>query len=297
MKRNPLWLVAAVILFGCSEQLSEGLVSSGSLPISLTGSINQQNLTRANEQGFVTGDRMGIYIVDYVDGRPGQISTDNRASNVIYTFDGENYRWTAPTTIYWRDNTTPVDVYGYYPAANYISDPSAFHFEVSADQSLQQEGEMSSYEASDFLWGKTAGTSPTTETIMVRYSHRLAGVRVQLLKGEGLTDTEWQKLPRLVTIDNTIRTATIDLATGTAAPSGSYDRPIRMLEQSGEQAELLGPVPLPVVKVSDRFRYRLQIRCRINRNIRQILSSVLIACSKDKEMRDVSFYIENEAGS
>ena len=70
-----------------------------------------------------------------------------------------------------------------------------------------------------------------------------------------------------------------------------------MLEQSGEQAELLGPVPLPVVKVSDRFRYRLQIRCRINRNIRQILSSVLIACSKDKEMRDVSFYVENEAGS
>lgn len=241
MKRNPLWLVAAVILFGCSEQLSEGLLSSGSLPISLTGSINQQNLTRANEQGFVTGDRMGIYIVDYVDGRPGQISTDNRASNVIYTFDGENYRWTAPTTIYWRDNTTPVDVYGYYPAANYISDPSAFHFEVSADQSLQQEGEMSSYEASDFLWGKTAGTSPTTETIMVRYSHRLAGVRVQLLKGEGLTDTEWQKLPRLVTVDNTIRTATIDLATGTSTPTGSYDRPIRMLEQSGDYRAVIIP--------------------------------------------------------
>ncbi len=241
MKRNPLWLIAAVILFGCSEQLSEGLVSPGSLPINLAGSINQQNLTRANEQGFVSGDRMGIYIVDYVDGQPGKIATDNRASNVIYTFDGENYRWTAPTTIYWRDNTTPVDVYGYYPAANYISNPSAFPFEVSADQSLQQEGEMSNYETSDFLWGKTAGTSPTTETIMVRYSHRLAGVRVQLLKGEGLTDTEWQKLPRLVTIDNTIRTATIDLATGTSTPTGSYDRPIRMLEQSGDYRAIVIP--------------------------------------------------------
>lgn len=241
MKRNLLWLIAAVILFGCSEQLSEVLVSPGSLPINLTGSINQQNLTRANEQGFVSGDRMGIYIVDYVDGQPGKISTDNRASNVIYTFDGDNYRWTAPTTIYWRDKETPVDVYGYYPAANYISDPSAFHFEVNADQNVQREGEMGSYEASDFLWGKTAGTAPTTETIMVRYSHRLAGVRVQLLKGEGLTDTEWQKLPRLVTVDNTVRTATIDLATGTAAPSGSYDRPIRMLEQSGDYRAVVIP--------------------------------------------------------
>ena len=234
MKRNLLWLLVAVVLFGCSEQLDETLDSPGLLPISLTGSIAQQNLTRANEQGFVSGDRMGIYIVDYVDGKPGQIATDNRASNVIYTFDGENYRWTAPATIYWRDKETPVDVYGYYPAANYIGNPSAFLFEVSEDQNQQREGEMGGYEASDFLWGKTAGTAPTTETIMVRYSHRLAGVRVQLIKGEGMSDTEWEKLPRLVTLDNTVHTATIDLATGTATPTGSPGRPIRMLEQSGD---------------------------------------------------------------
>ena len=241
MKRNLLWIITVVGLFSCSERLNESLVSSGSMPINLTGSIAQQNMTRANEQGFVTGDRMGVYIVDYVNGQPGQISTDNRASNVIYTFDGENYRWTAPTTIYWRDNITPIDVYGYYPAANYISDPSAYRFEVSEDQSLQREGEMSNYEASDFLWGKTANTSPTTEAIIVRYSHRLAGVRVQLLKGEGMTDTEWEKLPRLVTVDNTVRTATIDLSTGTAKPSGSYDRPIRMLEQSSDYRAVVIP--------------------------------------------------------
>ncbi|MBQ9524590.1 MAG: fimbrillin family protein [Bacteroidaceae bacterium] len=241
MKRNPLWLIAAVIFFGCSEQLSEVLVSPDSLPINLTGSINQQNVTRANEQGFVTGDRMGIYIVDYVDGQPEQISTDNRASNVIYTFDGENYRWTAPTTIYWRDNTTPVDVYGYYPSANYISDPTAYRFEVSEDQNLQREGEMGNYEASDFLWGKTTNVSPTTEAIIVRYSHRLAGVRVHLIKGEGMTDTEWEKLPRLVTIDNTVRIATIDLSTGTATPSGSYDHPIRMLEQTSDYRAVVIP--------------------------------------------------------
>ena len=161
MKRNLLWTIAALILFGCSEQLSEVLVSKSTPAINLTGSINQQNLTRANEQGFVTGDRMGIYIVDYDNGQPGQIGTDNRASNVIYTFDGDAYRWSAPTTIYWRDNTTPVDVYGYYPAANYIGNPSAYRFEVSSDQNEQREGEMSGYEASDFLWGKTANTDFT----------------------------------------------------------------------------------------------------------------------------------------
>lgn len=241
VKRNLPLIIAVLTLFGCTEQISEVQVSQGTPAINLTGSINQQNLTRANEQGFVSGDRMGIYIVDYANGQPGQIGTDNRAANVIYTFDGDAYRWSAPTTIYWRDNTTPVDVYGYYPAANYIGNPSAYRFEVSSDQNEQREGEMSGYEASDFLWGKTANTAPTTETIMVRYNHRLAGVRVQLLKGTGMTDTEWQKLPRLVTVDNTVRTADINLATGTTTVAGSYDRPIRMLEQTSDYRAVVIP--------------------------------------------------------
>ncbi len=242
MKRNLLWLIAAVLLFGCSEQMSDVPLSPGALPISLTGSIAQLNVTRANEHGFANGDRMGIYIVDYVDGEAGKLhASENRASNLIYTFDGETHSWKAHTTIYWRDKTTPVDVYGYYPAANYISNPSAYHFEVSANQNQQHEGEMGSYEASDFLWGKTANTSPTTETIMLRYSHRLAGVRVQLIKREGLTDAESEKLPRLVTVDNTLRTANIDLASGTATPTGSYDHPIRMLEQAEDYRAVIIP--------------------------------------------------------
>lgn len=239
--RNCLLLAASVIIFACSDQIGEFSHPTGIMPINLSGSITQQNVTRASEQGFATGDRMGIYIVDYVDGEAGQIGTDNRASNLIYTFDGDSYQWTSPITVYWRDDQTPVDVYGYYPSANYISDPSAYRFEVAADQNVQQEGEMSAYEASDFLWGKTAGTTPTAEIITVRYTHRLAGVRVQLLKGEGLTDTEWQKLPRLVTVDNTVRTASIDLSTGTATPTGNYDRPIRMLEQNEDYRAVVIP--------------------------------------------------------
>ena len=68
-----------------------------------------------------------------------------------------------------------------------------------------------------------------------------------------------------------------------------------LFKEQSEEAELLGPVPLAVVKVSDRYRFRIQIRCRLTKTLRRILSSVLIACSQDREMRGVSFYIENEA--
>ncbi len=58
--------------------------------------------------------------------------------------------------------------------------------------------------------------------------------------------------------------------------------------------EILGPVPFPVVKISDRYRYRLFLSCRATRNTRRILSAALSACSRDREMRKVSFYIDND---
>ena len=220
----------------CYDTLIDGPVSQQSMPINLSAHLQQQNVTRANEQGFVTGDRMGIYIVDYVNGAPGILDiATNRASNVLYTFDGDNYTWTAPTQLYWKDSSTPVDVYGYYPGINYIDEPTAYEFEVSNMQNVvPEDGGMSNYEASDFLWGKTAKVSPTEKEITVSYHHRMAGVWVYLKAGEGITATEWEKLDKIVQIENTVRTATIDLTDGIPVPSGEVDKGIAMLPQSGD---------------------------------------------------------------
>lgn len=231
--------LTALVLAACSD-MTDDLLTDKQQPkaISLSGSIQQQNVTRADEQGFVTGDRMGVYIVDYEEGQPGTLhTTDNRASNLAYTFDGDNYRWTAPTTVYWRDRETPVDVYAYYPLANYISQPTAYNFEVQADQSLPaQNGDLATYEQSDLLWGKQAKVSPTEDVIIVKLQHRLAGVRAIINKGEGITDTEWQKLDKIVLIENTVHQATIDLSTGLSTPSEGTPSPIRMAAEGGYRA-------------------------------------------------------------
>ena len=70
-----------------------------------------------------------------------------------------------------------------------------------------------------------------------------------------------------------------------------------IFDRENEHVELLGPIPMAVVKVNDRYRYRLQLRCRLNKNIRRILASTLISCSQDPEMRKVFFYVENESGT
>lgn len=235
MKRNFLWIAAVLSLIGCSDRLDDVLAPAGSVPLSLSGSISQQNVTRANEQGFVTGDRMGVYVVDRVNGEAGVLSaSDNRAKNMIYTFDNDNYTWSSPATIYWRDQQTPVDIYGYYPAVNYISDPTAYSFEVQRDQSTEAgNGDLCGYEKSDLLWGKVSNAAFTTEKIIITYHHIMAGVNVQLVKGEGISDTEWEKLPKQLSIDNTVRSATVNLSDGSITP-GTGVSPINTAPQSGD---------------------------------------------------------------
>ena len=227
----------SLLIVACSDRLSDSATADGDARIRLSGNIRQENVTRASDYGFVSGDRMGVYIVDYESGTPGSLSAvGNRASNVLYTFDDVEYAWTAPVEIYWRDGRTPIDVYGYYPGVNYIDNPAAYQFEVSWQQNvLPQEGEMSNYEASDLLWGKATNVQPTTNEIVIDYRHQLAGVYVTLVKGEGMTDTEWEKIDKTVLVDNTVRSCKFNLQTAEITVDGTPDRSIQMLPQSGDR--------------------------------------------------------------
>lgn len=227
-------LLCFLCLVACSDHLFDNSGKGDTGAIRLSGNIRQENATRASDYGFVTGDRMGIFIVDYDDGVPGTLAASgNRASNVLYTFDDEEYVWSAPLEIYWRDSRTPIDVYGYYPGVNYIENPTAYQFEVSWQQSvLPQEGEMSNYEASDLLWGKAVNVQPTSNEIVIDYRHQLAGVYVTLVKGDGMTDTEWEKVDKTVLVENTIRSCKFNLQTGEVTVDGTPDRSIQMLPQS-----------------------------------------------------------------
>ena len=130
-------------LCSCSDEMTRIVGEEGQLPIQLSGQIDQENVTRANDYGFVGGDKMGIYIVDRLGGQAGQLgATDNRAQNVLFTYDDNNHSWSSPAAIYWRDQQTGIDVYGYYPGVNYIESPTSYSFEVQADQSTEAENVM-----------------------------------------------------------------------------------------------------------------------------------------------------------
>lgn len=227
MMRHRSYIViaaASLLLTGCAydEYIGPENTDNGAGKINLSGEINQEFKTRANDEGFANGDAMGVYIVDYEGNNPSTLlSKGNRGDNVRHTFDEESYRWNSAYDLYWKDNHTRIDVYSYYPIGS-PENVNSYDFTVLTDQTkMPTDGTMGNYEASDFLWGKVAGVEPTTNVIHLPMTHRMANAKVTLVEGSGFEAGEWSSLKKQVLVTNTIQKAVIDLSTGEVKPNGS----------------------------------------------------------------------------
>ena len=194
--------------------------------------IRQQPATKvAVDDGFCTGDQVGVYLVNYNGQTPGTLNLkDNQADNVRFTFN-ENGDWVSDYDIFYMDNETNVDFYGYYPYAEPIS-IEAYPFEVARDQSKGVEhGQMATYEASDFLWANTKNVKPTESKVILTFRHQMSSARIRFSQGTGWDDVaEYAAVTKEVLVTNTIRKSTINLATGVVTLEG--------------EAPLTGIVPL-----------------------------------------------------
>lgn len=225
MKEKIFSMIACLpLLFvGCvRETLRQD--SLGETIIRLSGNVTQSYQTKADAAGFADGDRIGVYVVDYNGNEAGELRKDgNRADNVWFEFNAGSGSWTSAHDIYWKDSHTHADIYGYYPFTS-VADVSALPFEVRRNQAEETiEGMLSGYEASDFLWGKTADVAPTSDVVQISFSHRLSMIRVVLEEGSGFASGEWDEAGKSVLVTGICRAADIDLATGTAYVKGNPD--------------------------------------------------------------------------
>lgn len=230
MKRTYCFITAVAAMIGlaacCLEEDNLKPEPANDDPglITIAGEISQIYQTRANDSGFADKDEIGVYIVDYNGSDAGTLRNNgNRADNVKFTFDEAAYKWTPVRDIYWKDKETHIDVYGYYPYTS-VENVNEYAFEVQKDQSTEAlNGKIGGYEASDFLWGKAGNAAPTDRIVRLSFAHKMAGVRVTLVKGTGFSDAEWSEASKEVLILNTKRKAVIDIATGIVTASGKAD--------------------------------------------------------------------------
>ena len=217
--------VCMMLCAGCADGLfGEDGTQHHTHRIELSGEIDQVAVTRVNDGGFCDGDGMGIYIVDYKADIPSTLQqSGNRADNVCYTYDEANCKWNSDQDVYWKDNHTHIDVYGYYPYANPESIDN-YTFNVQRDQyNATADGKKSGYEASDFLWGKLSDVAPTSAALRLLLRHRMSSACVKLLKGEGFTDSEWEGMDKTVLVTNLARKASINMTDGTVKVAGDVE--------------------------------------------------------------------------
>lgn len=223
-KQARMFLLLSLALASCArENLETGrtAVDDSPLAVRIGGEIDQIMKTRVNDGGFCDGDAVGIYVVNYENGAPGTLLVKgNQADNVRFVYEEAKNLWTPDEPVYYKDKNTHADVYGYYPYSSPTS-TDEFFFEVAKDQTADAaQGSLCAYEASDFLWAKSADVTPTTEQIQLNFRHLMASVVVELTPGTGWEDGEWDSLEKEVLIANTVRKSHINLQTGAVTPSG-----------------------------------------------------------------------------
>ena len=254
MKKLFYFVVTATMLVmqGCvTDDLG---IEVGSRPnggfshkVEIEGSIDQHDATRVDDSGFCTGDYVGLYVTNYDGATPGELLLeDNQADNVKFTLN-EDGAWVSQYDIFYKDDDTHVDFYGYYPYATPTS-IEAYPFEVAKDQRTPAEhGKMGAYEASDFLWAKAENVAPTAAKVGLRFQHKMSSARVRFVQGEGWADeAEFNSVKKEVLVTNTIRTSTINLATGVVTPTG--DMPldgIIPVVDNGEFRAIVVPQSVP----------------------------------------------------
>lgn len=226
-------IVCLAIAQSCSlDEPTFGPETPGAEPykVQISGDIDQQPATKVTTDGFCTGDEVGVYIVNYDGETPGKLKLEkNQADNVRFKYDGAG-SWVSDYDIFYKDNDTKVDFYGYYPYSESLSSSSAaqttsieaYAFEVECDQSKgAEDGKLSPYEASDFLWAKTEKVTPTSSKVMMRFRHKMSSARVRFSMGAGWADeSEFAAVSKKVLVTNTVRKTVIDLSTGVVTPIG-----------------------------------------------------------------------------
>ena len=224
--KNISFIVLVVLLIsGCAkEQLSVTVEGDDNLvPIGISGAIVQE-ATKATADGFVDGDALGLFAVNYLENNTiaGILQSEgNQADNVKYVFDEKNHKWFPVKVAYYKNVNTHADLYLYYPYLSSINDVNSEGFEVKKDQSAPATStSLSGYEASDFLWGKGTDITPSQTAVSIRLSHKMSAVKVALSKGEGFEEGEFEGLEKNIILTGTTRKANINYATGEVSPLG-----------------------------------------------------------------------------
>ena len=210
--KKPVFLIALALLVACTScghddpdvppTPTEPDKPAVQIPINISATI-----TRATEEAFESGDRIGLFVVNRnADGSAATLKPlGNHLDNMPYTY---TTTWNAEKTVYWKDAQTHADFYMYYPYTQTVASVSAMPFGVIADQSS-----LGAYKSSDLIVGSTLDAAPSASPVNIAARHLMSQVEIVLKAGVGYSESSLADADVSVKMNNLATSATVDLAT------------------------------------------------------------------------------------
>lgn len=219
--KKPVFLIALALLVACTScghddpdvppTPTEPDKPAAQIPINISATI-----TRATEEAFESGDRIGLFVVNRnADGSAATLKPlGNHLDNMPYTY---TTTWNAEKTVYWKDAQTHADFYMYYPYTQTVASVSAMPFGVSADQSS-----LGAYKSSDLIVGSTLDAAPSASPVNIAVRHLMSQVEIVLKAGAGYSESSLADADVSVKMNNLATSATVNLATSATVDLATF---------------------------------------------------------------------------
>ena len=223
MKKKSLLYFAAALAIGlgaCQNDDGVDMDRPIALNFSTDGVVTRATIAETGET-FEAGDRVGVYLSTGNTEAVSAIGTGAAVDNEPFAKQSGG-AWSG--TLYWQNISQWHTFHAYYPydAALNSSTATAKAVAVVADQ---HKDSGAGYKAADYLWGVSAPTRATNNSLTVQLEHRMARIVIHLSPGADMTDAEVDELaPTLEIVGGTIpATGSMDVTDGTIAASAGQD--------------------------------------------------------------------------
>lgn len=279
MKRNIFYFLPIALLAACATSCSNEPEISENGKQKMEFCFNHPDATRVTETSFEKDDMVGVFVTE--TDKPLEIA-GNVVTNEKLLYNGSS--WSPSRPLYWNDGT--FNVFAYYPYRGDVNSIADLEFEVQTDQRDSSNGEMSAYEASDFLFTKTVGVEASSNPVALQFKHILSKITVNLVKGADFEGDFPENAT--VAIHNTVTNATVDLEAGVATKDAYGDKKTIFARQLSASSYTAIVIPqrldsrVPFVEVTmEGVSYLLETRFQFKPGMHHIIN-VVIDSNPDK---------------
>lgn len=190
--------------FSCVNSVSEDNPDSGSVPITLSTSIQ----TRVLDNKFEDNDLIGVFLLSSNQA----FSSDRHLDNV--SFSPKTGAPASGKAVYYPKWSDTYSLYSYYPYMQNGVAPGFNKMTVSVSTDQQSD---ESFSHSDFLMAKAENIKPSNESVSLDHRHKLSLLNIVIQPGDGTSAAELLALNPVVSVSNVYTQCDYDFDAGSVS--------------------------------------------------------------------------------